>query len=662
MQSSGSRRPFRLPLLLLLAVPGLLGFDYGTPVIVRNEYDVYELQSSGEIDEEQRDVLLGLLSNPLDPNRASREDLQSLPDVTYGMADVIIKARQARPFSRTSQLRPIVGPTVWRQIKPFVEVPKAASEKGQAKGLASARMLEQLDDDTPVVAYLKGQVEYQKWLDAGVIVAEQQNTYGFDYNAAGTDDDPIRIEGFGPQVRLERAHVAVRRAGWSAIAGYYVVGFGQRLTFDDTTRERPHGWDDDLQIYEDTASYDSYSTGKHLLGVAGTVERPVGQGQTIDVTGWASSNSQDLYYSDLSPHEYVFAGLKSTKYPHFRGAYREDLVGLNGTCNWSQDAHVGATVWIGQASKAYDFDFTGTPIPDVSPYGAAGVDGAWSKGIFDLYGEGAVTYTGGFASRVESVLNPDNAEVSLAVRYYGTNWDNPHSRAPAESDVLTWDPDEYPDAEETGGKRDRDEFGPQFKAAWYPADWLRFRYKGDLWQRMAIDRWDDWMEGRIDIDPISQLGFDLWGARTDKDVTTSGPGLDYDADSDAERQGMKLDVALGVRLVPIDAVIVQTYYKESFQDSGELSPRYDRDHYWWAKATFDIGEKVEVAGRYKFYDYDVARTDDTTSYRSWYGQARVKLPYGVSLQGRYERVHYVTPGTDGVDLEQHLKAGLDLRF
>ena len=97
-------RPSRV-LPVLLAVPALLAFDYGAPIRVTNEDDVYELEYEGEIDEEMRDVLLGLLAEPLDPNTASREELQQLPDVTYGLADAVIAARRARPFTDASEPR-----------------------------------------------------------------------------------------------------------------------------------------------------------------------------------------------------------------------------------------------------------------------------------------------------------------------------------------------------------------------------------------------------------------------------------------------------------------------------------------------------------------------------------------------------------------------------
>ncbi len=648
------------PLGLAAALPLLCGFDYGTQVLVTTEAEIYELEHNGEIDEELRNQLLELLWNPLDLNEADRESLQRLPDVTYEMADEIIARRDMQPFDRVTQLRDVVGRPVYAQCRSFVYVDEAAAKPIPVKGSVAARMTEQFNDETFPVLYLKGRIKAMKWLEAGLIVAEQEDVYGVEYGAGD-----VLIEGRRPKVSLERVHAAVYQDRFSVIAGHYKAGFGQRLVFDVTDRDRAHGFYSDLKIYEDYDGYDSYSTPKRLLGAAGRVNILLPKGKVLEFTLFGSINPQDLYYADISPNDYTTTGGEEVTYPRFPHVYREELIGLNSTFRFSSRSHIGLTGWVGHAVKKYDFDFTGYPIPNRPVYGAFGADMAFQIGLMDMMAEVALTDTGGFAGRGEWIFNPRKSEISVAFRYYGTNFDNPHSRGRSEPDELGRIDDEAEII--PGGKRDVDELGPQVRAVFQPLPWLRLRAKADLWYRMSLDLGNLYVEGRVDVDPLPWLGFDVLGSMRDKDLANGGREQTYDSYGDDEPAGQKLYIGTGMRIMPVEPLTLQVFYRASWEDASSIDDAFETTNYVWGKVMWDITDWMYFAARAKYFKGQADNYGD--NYGSFYTQLRFRLPGKVSIYGRYEMINdleqpeVITDEADGkLDPIHKLKVAIDWRF
>jgi len=644
------------PLLLLASTPSLMAFDYGTSVLVRSEADIIELEYMGEIDEELRDQLLDLFDNPLDLNTASRDDLILLPDVTSSLADRIISHRENGAFDNPRQLRDVVGRSIWNQAKPFVTTMKVPEPPDPIKGTVSVRYLDKFDDDKPPMASIKAKVKYHRWLEAGVLVAEEQGVYGVSY-----DNDTITVQGMRPQVSLERVYASIDRGDWAVIMGHYKVGFGQRLTFDITDKQRPHGFYQDLKITEDYEGYDSYSVSRRLLGVAASTERHLGaDGPRMDLTFFASSNPHDLYYTYFDPHDYTVSGDDEVLYPSFPWVYREDIVGLNASLFWSKRIHAGFTGWGGHVSKAFEFDFTNTPIPNRDFYGALGVDGAYGVGIVDVMGEVALTDTGGVGARAETVIDPGMFEASLAMRYYGEGFDNPHSRGKSEPDQYSRDDslEEY-DYIISGGDRDRDEIGPQAQLIFDPFGWVRLRAKGDIWKVPSEDVTHAYVEGRLDIDPIEYVGIDLVAYLRDKDISVGGREQDYD---DSDGQGSKSALGAGFTLQPVEPLIVQAFAKQVWEDSSTYTDGYMNDRYAWGKIIWDATDALELAGRVKYYEERIDTSEAGKEYWSLYGQVRGKPIGKLTLFGRYEQVHDLDDPDADPNPEHKLKVGGDFRF
>jgi len=528
------------------------------------------------------------------------------------------------------------------------------------KGSVAVRYLEMFEDETFPVLTLKAKAKYHKWLDAGVIVAEETGVYGVDYGETG-----IMVEGERPVVSLERIHAQAMRGSWTVLVGHYKAGFGHRLTFDVTDKQRPHGFSHDLVIHEDYEGYDSYSVPRRLLGVAANTRRHMlAEGAYLDLTVFASSNPQDLYYTYFDPHEYTVTGDGEVTYPTFPWVYREDILGLNSTLFWNQRTHVGVTAWGGHVDKQFEFDFTNTPIPNRPFYGAAGLDGAWGQGVVDLGAEVAVTDRGGVGARAETMVDPGFLEATVAFRYYGAGFDNPHSRGQSEPDQFGytegWEDYEYV---ESGGDRDRDEIGPQVQISSRPLGWLKVRAKGDLWHVPTRDLNHLYAEGRIAVDPVAWAGLDLVAYLRDKDLSTGGRGQDYDeCDDDDVCSGSKVAYGAGLRLQPVEPVIWQIFGKYNLEDDTDFPEGFMLDRYAWTKLVWDVTEALELTGRFKLYDERVDTHESGMEYLSWYAQARGRVIDALTLFARYEQVKDIDDPEADPNPEHKLKAGVDYRF
>jgi len=663
------------PLLLLATAPSLLAFDYGTPILVRSESDIIELEYSGEIDEEMRDQLLDLFDNPLDLNTVSREDLALLPEITYGLADRIIERRNKGAFDNPRQVRDVVGRSIYNQIKPFVTTMKVPEPPEPLKGVVSARYLDNFSDDKPPMASLKAKVRYQKWLEAGVLIAEEQGPYGVSY-----DPLPITVEGMRPVASLERIYAEIDRGDWSVIVGHYKAGFGQRLTFDVTDKQRPHGFYQDLRYTEDYEGYDSYSVSRRLLGVAARTQRSLGvEGPRFDLTVFASSNPHDLYQNYFEPGVLTSDGKKyqdlsedqDLSHVTFPWVYREDIIGLNASLFWAKRIHAGFTGWGGHVSESFDLTFKNTPVPNRDFYGALGLDGAYGRGMLDLYGEVAVTDTGGVGARAESVVDQGMVEASLAMRYYGQGFDNPHSRGKSQADQYGYDDTmEHYDYIDSGGYRDRDEIGPQAQVVFDPYGWIRMRVKGDLWHVPSQGVSHAYVEGRLDLDPIEYVGLDVVAYMRDKDISTSGRIESYEDDEDPA--GSKNALGIGLTSQPVEPLILQVFAKQVWEDSNSPQGTYDdiymKHRYAWGKIIWDVTGDVELTVRGKVYDERMTFDALGKEYWSVYGQARGKLFGKLTLLARYEQEHVLFPeletdlSEDDLAPERKLKVGVDFRF
>ncbi|MBM4355509.1 MAG: helix-hairpin-helix domain-containing protein, partial [Deltaproteobacteria bacterium] len=299
--------------VLILAVfssSPVRAYDYRVPIIVQDEDDLNELLASEKITEEQWDTLLDLLRNPLDLNKASRDELYDLPGLTYEMADRIIEHRKDTPFKRPTELKKIEGITddIWVQVRKFVKVVKpkkikVGKPKKGFKGKVRVKAVDRIkeagttstskaDEDYPE-GYLQVKVEDPETFEAGAAVitrnvlgdVENLGHYGKQtpivVDAEGNPkpessfpmDKYYYIKTSGPTYMPSwpKVYGMTEMGGVEMLAGSYRIGFGQRLVFDSTGRNNPAGFVPDLTVQEGEYGFSFY---KGQFGAAATV--PIG--------------------------------------------------------------------------------------------------------------------------------------------------------------------------------------------------------------------------------------------------------------------------------------------------------------------------------------------------------------------------------------------------
>ena len=239
---------------------------------------------AGDVTEDERDRLIALLANPLNLNEADRLSLVELPAITYAMADAILKLRDKKGgFKSFNELNEVDVLTVGAmgQIRPFVRVVRVTPVEIPLHGSVRLGVHDAFHDENTPGAYIRADLELDEWAELGwvALLAERPGDLSFVPEPDNGDDLPYFLADpesltFDPLVKL---YVSTdQRIGGPtrirAIAGSYVAGFGERLTFDVTNRVEPDGW------YKDNLVYSNYDTGdvaprRGLFGGAVTLDR-----------------------------------------------------------------------------------------------------------------------------------------------------------------------------------------------------------------------------------------------------------------------------------------------------------------------------------------------------------------------------------------------------
>jgi hypothetical protein len=676
------------PLLLtLLALPQAEARVYPAPIVVDNEDELRELYADGTLDEDDFEVLVELLNQPIDLNRARRGELYDLPGVSRDLAAAIVADRKAHgPFGDRTDLLRVEGfdDGILSQVFPFVDAPPAQMQNNQLRGSVRLRSAFELQATEPIEddhankthdvrqlgygrvpnTYLSARVKYRKWLKAGFLGLAQDNISGVAYDPEGRN---FYASWRSPQAEFGKLYLQAERLRWEAIAGSYTAGFGLGLTFDTTSRTHPHGFYPDL-----TASgTDKFSLSKGLFGVGGhLLDQPLGQTATVDLALFASSWTHDVYQYDIgvtggeridplidetdSPRiyvqnadgDYVKAG-----YMRLPNAYRESLAGANATARFLDSAEIGATAWFGHLDTTtiegvedpYELTLR-SGFPTERSFGAVGLYGTYQLGLLELHAEGAHSFTGGQAYLVKGFLDLNAGELEASLRHYATDYDNPHARGLANAD-------------EYGGYRDRDEQGARVKAQLEPVDWLSVRLLGDVWERMSMGTWNAELYGRVEVRPHANWSVVGFADHKNRDLANNGRNREYGGDwgidetadlgdvtyeegslSIIEGAGAKNYWGAQLRTDAIPRVQLTGLYKRSYTDAGYFYPDpeaycdywYQVGHYAWAKIRIDPFDSTALSLRAKYEDEDVYG-DQGGRYVEGYLQLMQTLPHKVKI-------------------------------
>lgn len=458
-----------------------------------------------------------------------------------------------------------------------------------------------------------------------------------------------------------KAYAMIERSNWRLLTGSYRVGFGQRVVFDTTGHSVPHGFRPDLIATIGEKSF-SFPAGSGMFGVVGTLSDLKTGPVTWDVTPFFSWWRHDAFNNRLvhdpgnnqtpstytlltNPEEDNFGADYLSLYyfyPTLPRIYSEMIEGGNVTMRFSKRAHVGLTAY----ARQIDF-FTDDPNTTFAYYVSqpqrdllfvGGLDFAWGfdgAGFIDnvtIFGEGATMDNGAIAGVLRAVMEMGDFVLEPQVRYYGDDYDNPHSRMPSQDEFFE-------------GNRDRGELGGRLSLRYQPAKWLRVRLDQDVW-KPAVYEWtestdsfepladpgprlDPWRMDSylgVDIEPVDKLRVGAYANYLDKDLSASGRGESYsnysgnssmtlsNGDSGSGKslagRGEKWKFGAHVSTRAVPHTTIKGLYNISLADVYKNEDKFGREHY----GTFEIASRplgfvskrhaplLAIKGRVKYFE------------------------------------------------------------
>ena len=531
---------------LLAALAGPAGANpYETFISIDNEEDLHDLHATGQIDDDTLTTLVELYQRGVDLNRATREELYSLPNLTYAEVDAILEYRKLVGWIH-DPIDLIVNHVLTQDkleaIAAFLLVSDAQRALFATDGWVRSQTRWAAEDDQAPPVSLQARVGTFQNLTVGAAATVARNridspVYDPSRGALTTTDS-------NTSVHVPKAYAKWETDQWGAIVGTYRIGFGQRLTFDNTSVIAPNGFylDDELTRGAELTKECKESAGElgvspcdgdaghvyitpdyhwreGLLGAAvGAKKIPVGKGR-VSAYGWVSYQPRSIYQyeiynkatcddpaSDLdtidqqcaAPEVYHTMGdpLDPTSRYSFQtlpNMFAETTTGGNVTFALSRRAHVGATgyrtnvTWLVDGED-FDLDFQEwSRLPRGGPFGAVGVDGAVGAGMFDYFAE----VTRSFDSIPEKTPDGMPTEGGGGGGWGGVaRWVTTFQKYnELEASVRYYDehfknPNARPIAapDELDGARARDEMGARLKYAARLDKRLTLRAMSDVWQ------------------------------------------------------------------------------------------------------------------------------------------------------------------------------------
>ncbi len=644
---------------LLLFSPGVLAVDYGLFIDVEQEEDLLDLLSAQEIDQGQFDSLVELLNDGVDLNEASRDELYALPNLTYADVDAILAYRDDAgniddPLSLVSAN--VLSEKKFMAIVPFLSVTEKATSLYDTRGRLRYRSTYVAGDEQVPSMWLSGRVSTFRNLAMGVVGVLTRNRISdvvYDPNRDALSAKPASV-----QVQVPKFYLQWETKSWHLVAGTYRIGFGQRLTFDNTTWYNPNGikldetinYNQDLtrSCREASGELDSspcssdaanqytspdYRWTDRLRGAAIGLKRlDLGDGWA-QAYAWFSYQTKSIYQYEVydrrfcddptddsldackAPNVFVrqqdlLAPSPRFSYQTLPDMYNEMLGGANATYFFSRRSHLGLTGYgaaITWLVDGMDLDFQEwSRTPYGGPFGAVGVNGAWGADEFDLYMEAARSFDsqpdgGGWAALVRSTMTWHKHEFEAVLRYYDKNYANPYARPISAAD-------------EYDGLRARDEAGLRLKYTGVMGD-LHLRATNDFWAQLSDEAPKLRFTVRADYDLSTWVVPGVWFEIQDRDLAGGGR-LDTCfevpfAQSEGEPvpcDGEKSQVGVQVRFNPMKDLSVTAKYQHRWLDDG--NDRYDssfrQDMAGWLTVMYkpDADIRLRMRMRYLFEAID----------------------------------------------------------
>ncbi len=507
---------------------------YENAIDIDGEEDLFELEQRGDISEETSQTLVEILREGVDLNSASREQLYDLPGITYADVDAVLEYRKSK--GRIDDPAELVGagaltPEQLIQIAPFLRI-DAAAPILPVSGKVHAATRFTATDNVPPPALLAGRLKAPLNLSAGFMMFTTRRRAGSPtYDAT---NDALASKGFLYTPHLPRIWAQWKPGNARLVAGTFTIGFGERLTLDNTRRVTPRG----IYLVEDyrrviplsqtckisgegfladpTSGCDleggknlyitpDYTWRESFRGIAGSIEDlKLGAEASMSLYGFASYQQRSIYQYELydrrfcadprddgndfckSPSVYLPDGNSRLVFSTLTNTFDELTGGGHVTIKPSYRFTLGVTGYAAmpffrQAPLQLDFQEY-SRYPSGGAFGAIGVDAHTSFKAFNFFLEATHNFdgrvgtagAGGYGVEQRSTFSPRGHEFELSLRFYDTGFGTPYARPIASPDVLE-------------GQRARNEAGARFRwAAKWSKDW-ETRLTANFW----VNPWAD---------------------------------------------------------------------------------------------------------------------------------------------------------------------------
>ncbi|MBW2703531.1 MAG: helix-hairpin-helix domain-containing protein, partial [Deltaproteobacteria bacterium] len=643
-----------LSALLLMLLIGRVApaADYDVFVDIETEEDLLDLFTTGEIDEESYEVLAELLNDGVDLNTASRNELYALPNLTLGDVDAILAYRdEAGNIDDPTSL--VVGGGLDARklgaIAPFLLIRDRVRLKYDTRGKVRYGSTYVVGDAAVPAMWMGAKVSTFNHLDvglAGVLTRNRVSDVVYDPNR-----DALNAEGPGVGFQLPKFYAQWETPYWHAVVGTYRIGFGQRLTFDNTGRTLPTGIRVDNKIYYSqdltnacresqgelaespcdpgVSTYESpdYRWTDRLRGVAvGLKHVDAGPGW-FKTYGFFSYQTHSIYQYQIydadvcddpandddacsAPYVYMrqddpLAETSRLRYSTLPNMFNQMLGGGHMSYYFNRRAHVGVTGYgaaVNWLVEGMDLDFQDwSKYPYGGPFGAVGVDAAFGRDWYDLYFEFARSFDsqptgGGNAAIFRAVATWYKQEFEAAMRYYDSGFANPYARPISAADVYD-------------GNRARDEAGLRLKYHGQTGD-LQLRSTADFWTQPSEQLPKVDFRVRADYEVEQWFIPGLWVQYQDRDLAmTSRENCFESPFENIEGEpvpcaGEKIRIAGQMKILPMRNMSVTAKLQHTWLDDGgdDFLDKMRQDSSAWLVVMYrpiqDL--RLRLRARYKF--------------------------------------------------------------
>ncbi|MCO4772769.1 MAG: helix-hairpin-helix domain-containing protein [Deltaproteobacteria bacterium] len=615
--------------LSLVLFAGMLGAvsvadarEYSIFIDIVDSDQLRELYYEGVLPEDEFDILLTLIENPIDLNRSGAEDVFQLPGIDAGLASAIVEERILNgPFSLLPDLVSRVEGVDWRlleTIRPFVQVRPtegAAIPLKAEMGFITFKQFRAVQpittEDYAARSHSPGQLGYDKWpnfaiganatvmgfLDFGFAGTAQEGLWNATYDphsrdVAGAYGTPV----FRPYMLFGRVRRQVGRARIDVLAGSYQLNFGEGLVMNTLGGRKRVGHSVPTRLSVERSD-NRFREWDGLLGGVGRVIAPLSGGAELDVSVFGSLRNYDQYVGFVkvaggqvfdpaadngldTPRTWVSGS--RIAYQTLPNLFRVGVLGGNATFRINKRTHLGVTGYVGLIDRTV---MNGVEDdnelllkrrwPVKKNFGSVGLNGRVGFGLLEISGEYALSVGDqvgqGMILFVE--VEPAWGRFIFTARHYDVKFANPFAKAQATPRVIA-------------GLRTRGEQGLRFKAVIEPIKQIGARVSFDVNRSVLLDVWDIETKGSFRGRPLDWLMLEVLTTYANQNLEVNGRQHVYSGslsvndlieynlaedldDTSLNRAGERLSLAFGARADHKKIGAINVRYTRTWTDFGK---------------------------------------------------------------------------------------------